>query len=345
VIILAFSEVTNSSNNDLYVSFKVGENQWTKPMYIKDLNTKEYAEGTPFLAADMRTIYFSSNRPGGMGDRDIWMSKRIGNSWKNWSEPVNLGPTVNTEGWDGYYSVDAKGEYTFMVVEDLRTGKTDIVQKQLKADLRPEKVVVVKGIVRDTLTMEPKAATIIYKDSLGVTLGEAFSNPSDGSFTLVLPLGKKYFIRPNVKDYYSNVQSVDLISKSTMYENKNIDLWVKKITIGENINLKSVLFYQGTDHLKENSNLELQNVVDFLKQNPTVKIRLEGHTDNQGDQIKNLQLSEDRVKEVKAYLVKNDIEAKRIETIGYGSTKPLVPNTTEELRQQNRRVEFKIIEM
>jgi outer membrane protein OmpA-like peptidoglycan-associated protein len=165
-------------------------------------------------------------------------------------------------------------------------------------------------------------------------------------YTLVLPIGKKYFIRAHLPNYYSLEQTIDLNTHSLNKSNEtNVDLWVKKINVGENIQLKNILFYQGTDRLKENSYVELQSVVDFLKMNADIKIRLEGHTDNQGDQQKNLQLSEDRVKAVKAYLVKNGIDAKRIETIGFGSSQPLVPNTTEELRQQNRRVEFKIIEM
>src|SRR5690606_18829408 len=91
-----YSEIEKDKINDLYVCFKTGPNQWSKPLYIKTINTKKYTESTPFMAADNTTLYFSSDRPGGKGSRDVWMTKRLDDSWTNWTAPVNLNDNINS---------------------------------------------------------------------------------------------------------------------------------------------------------------------------------------------------------------------------------------------------------
>ena len=118
---------------------------------------------------------------------------------------------------------------------------------------------------------------------------------------------------------------------------------LQPVSVGTIINLGNVLFRQSTAILLEESYDELDMVVDFMNANPQIRIELSGHTDNRGDKALNIKLSTERVKRVKGYLVSKGISAKRIEGKGYGGSKPLGTNATEEGRRLNRRVEFKII--
>jgi OmpA-OmpF porin, OOP family len=118
---------------------------------------------------------------------------------------------------------------------------------------------------------------------------------------------------------------------------------LQPIEVGASVNLKSVLFELGTTELLEESYSELNVVVDFLNANPRVEIILEGHTDNRGDRVKNLLLSQQRVDKIKAYLVSKGINGKRIRGKGYGGSRPVATSDSEEARKLNRRVEFRIL--
>jgi outer membrane protein OmpA-like peptidoglycan-associated protein len=118
---------------------------------------------------------------------------------------------------------------------------------------------------------------------------------------------------------------------------------LQPIEVGAIVNLKSVLFELGTTTLLEESYSELNVVVDFLNTNPKVEIELEGHTDNRGDSKKNVVLSQQRVDKIKSYLVSKGISGKRIKGKGFGGSRPIATNNTEEARRLNRRVEFRIV--
>ncbi|HYC30255.1 MAG TPA: sialidase family protein, partial [Chitinophagaceae bacterium] len=108
VLLLYMTEVKGSFNNDLYISFLQPNGTWSEPKTLgKKICLKDYDEMTPYLAADGVTLYFSSNRPGGIGDNDIWMTKRLDDTWQKWSDPVNLGEPINTEDWDAFFTMDA----------------------------------------------------------------------------------------------------------------------------------------------------------------------------------------------------------------------------------------------
>ena len=130
VLLLAFSEKKNSDRDDIYASFLV-DGAWSKPLGLgKDINT-EYSETTPYLAADGRTMYFSSDRPGGLGSQDIYMTKRLDDTWGSWRKPVNVGAPINTEEYDAYYSLSAKGDYAYFLSSKNALGKKDIFRVAL----------------------------------------------------------------------------------------------------------------------------------------------------------------------------------------------------------------------
>ncbi|RVU24232.1 OmpA family protein [Sandaracinomonas limnophila] len=126
ILLMAFSEKRNSDKDDLYISF-LNDGEWSKPQNMGSKINTEFSETTPFLAADGRTLYFSSDRPGGLGSSDIYVAKRIGkDDWSNWRAPVNLGAPINTEDFDGYYTLPAKGDFAYFLSSKGSLGKKDI---------------------------------------------------------------------------------------------------------------------------------------------------------------------------------------------------------------------------
>jgi outer membrane protein OmpA-like peptidoglycan-associated protein len=124
-ILLAFSRKKNSEDDDIYVSF-LENGKWTRPIDLGDGINSKYSETTPFLSADGKTLYFSSDRPGGQGSQDIYMTRRLDETWQNWRKPQNLGPPVNTDEYDAYYSISAKGDYAYFMSAKGSLGKKDI---------------------------------------------------------------------------------------------------------------------------------------------------------------------------------------------------------------------------
>lgn len=133
-LLMAFSEKKNSKEDDIYVSFRQKDGSWSRPMNLgNDINT-DLTETTPFLAPDGVTLYFSSNRDGGLGSNDVWVSKRVDKTWKRWSKPVNLGAKFNTDGYDAYYTLSAAGDYAYLTTFKGTLGKGDVVRVKLFDD-------------------------------------------------------------------------------------------------------------------------------------------------------------------------------------------------------------------
>jgi len=328
---------------DLYVSFMNADRSWTKPMNLgKKINTFQ-SEATPFLASDGKTLYFGSTGHMGYGGYDIFMTKRLDNTWLNWSKPINLGPKINTSAGELGFSVPASGDVAYTYAWRNDKYNSDIYTVALSPSVKPEAVTIVSGRVLDAKTGKPIGAKIDYDIlATGSNAGIANSNPSTGSYKIVLPAGNTYAYRAQVPGYFSLNENITIEAKS-IYTEINVDLMLVPIETGQKLELKNVFFYQSTDKLIESSYPELDRIVDVLKLNPSVKIELDGHTDSQGDPALNVTLSNKRVITVKEYLVSKGIDSKRISTKAFGGTKPIAPNNTEENRKKNRRVEIIIV--
>ena len=128
-MVLYFSEIKDANRSDLYVSFNQGGNSWSKPIKIGPPISTRLDEFGPFITADNKTMFFASNRGGGYGGSDIYRTERLDDSWMNWSKPVNIGPPVNTDGFDAYFSMDASGKdvYTTRAFMSADGGSLDII--------------------------------------------------------------------------------------------------------------------------------------------------------------------------------------------------------------------------
>lgn len=346
VLLFYMSPQKDSYNNDIFVSFPQPDGTWTEPRTLgKKINLPEYDEMTPFLAADGVTLYFSSNRPGGLGDNDIWMSKRLDKTWQKWSDPVNLGSPINTPDWDAFFNMDAGGEYAYLTSSKDSYGQSDIVRVKLFEEKKPDPVVMVTGNVYNAKTKKPLSADLLYETLPdGDIAGIGISNPMDGSFNMVLPYDKNYSIRASADKFFAISENLNLDSLIKVgYKVIHKDLYLVPIEIGQVIRLNNVFFDFDKFDLRPESFIELDRVVKLLNENPNIEIEMSAHTDSRGSDDYNFILSDNRARSVMNYIISKGISTTRIISKGYGETKPVVPNDSDENRQLNRRVEFTIL--
>ncbi|GAB3732057.1 OmpA family protein [Spirosoma lituiforme] len=366
VLLMAFSEKKNSKEDDLYVTFRQKDGSWTKPMDLGvEVNTK-FTETTPFLAPDGATLYFSSNRDGGLGSNDIYVCKRVDKTWKHWSKPVNLGPKVNTDGYDAYYTLGASGDYAYLTTFKNTLGKGDIVRIKLsdsqptdqpgklggggdevanKTDApRPDPVALISGKVINQTTGKPVEARIIYQTLPdGAEVGEATSDPLTGEYKIVLPYGQKYSMRAIAKDFIAEGDNIDLTQPKGFQEVTGKQLIMIPLVSGSVVRLNNIFFDTGKSELRPESGPELDRLVTTLNETPKMVIEVRGHTDNTGSNEINAKLSQDRADSVREYFISKGIEPDRVASKGFGESKPVATNDTDEGRQKNRRVEFVIV--
>lgn len=343
VMVLSLQDANTKGGADLYISFPQADGTWSSPKNMGiDINTAD-DEFTPFLATDNQTLYFTSNGRSGYGEMDIYVSRRLDDTWTHWSEPENLGPAINTSDYEAHFTIPASGAYAYFCSAENSLGEFDIFRMKLPEMIKPVPTVLLQGIVLDQITKQPVAAEVIVEDLDQKQAPQRLDyDPTVGDFKLVLDTQKQYGLTAQRKGYQSGGMVIDL-TKETQYRELRREVLLAPIEIGQKVTLNTIRFSQSKFDLLPASLPELDRIAQMMTENSTMEILLEGHTDNVGDFDANVQLSKDRVEEVKRYLSTKNIDAKRVQTKGYGPTRPISPNTTEENRKQNRRVEFTIL--
>ncbi|MBL7883582.1 MAG: OmpA family protein [Bacteroidia bacterium] len=328
---------------DIYVSFLTKNGTYSEPLNLGAIiNTSGY-ETTPFIAADNKTLYFSSNGHAGYGDNDIFVSTRLDDTWKNWSTPLNLGPEINSTDWDAYFTIPASGELAYMVSYENTIGEGDIVRIKLPEAAKPKPVALIKGKVLNKKTNLPLQAVINYFDiETNEEVGSATSNETTGEYNIILQYGKKYSFRANKEHFYAVNDFLDVMNLSE-YKEIEKDLYLVPVEIGQTIRLNNIFFDFNKADLKTESYEELDRLTKFLQDNKKIEIEIGGHTDNVGSDEYNQKLSQQRVESVVAYIVSKGIDKVRLQAKGYGESKPIANNDTEEGKSTNRRVEFTIL--
>jgi outer membrane protein OmpA-like peptidoglycan-associated protein len=343
-ILLAVNRDDTYGGRDLYVSFAEGNGIWSAPKNLGSTINSAGTELSPFLAADGKTLYFSSNGHPGYGRNDIFMSRRLDESWTSWSVPTNLGKPINSTGTDAYYSVPAAGDFAYYVSNDGGLGRNDIFKVAVPTPVKPEPVVLVYGKVLNSKTKKPISTGITYHEFKGDReVGIASSNPDNGYYEIVLPVKQVYSFFAEKSGFYSVRDRLDLTGTAG-YSEIERDLYLTPIETGQQVTMNNVLFYQSKAQLIPTSYPELDKLARMMLENPSITIRLEGHTDNVGDRFKNIRLSQDRVAAVRNYLIEQGVPEQKIEGKGYGGSKPIADNSNEMTRRLNRRVEFVILD-
>ncbi|RXK82990.1 OmpA family protein [Filimonas effusa] len=380
-------------NFDLYISYYTPTG-WSEPQNLGPNINTEFWESAPTLSPDKKALYFSSNRPGGYGGKDLYVSYRQPNG--RWSPAANMGPAINTaadeqapfihadnqtlyftsDGLPGYGGTDIfvlrkKDNQEWGIPENLgypintienegtlyvasngidayyasdradSRGGLDLYKFELRPDIRPVKTLYVKGHVFDATTQKGIPSTVELTNDSNQQLVTKVQTDETGHYFITLPVGKDYTFTVNRKGYlfYSDVYALSGKPADTTYQ-KNIAL--QPIRINSTVILKNIQFPSNSYELAPVSRIELDKLVDLLGENPAIHIQVSGHTDNTGDAAQNLKLSANRAKAVADYLISKGIDPKRITSKGYGATKPLAGNDTEQGKAQNRRTEFTI---
>ena len=345
VLVMSVKREDTFGDRDLYVSFLKPDGTWTKPLNMgATINTADI-ESAPFIATDNKTIYFTSYGHAGYGGGDIFVTRRMDESWTKWSEPENLGPAINTPQWDGFLSIPASGEYAYMSSMQNAIGSEDIFRFKVYNAIKPDPVAIISGNVLDSETNKPVSSEIVtglLKDNSDVSKIEY--DPETGEYKLIVPVQESYRLSANKEGFLAVNEVVDLSTDKRFREIK-MNIYLMPIKVGSKGTLSKTMFEQSKSELVPQSLPDLDKIVGMMTKYPNMEVLLEGHTDNQGEIKLNIKLSEDRVNEVKKYLESKGIEGIRISTKAWGPTKPKASNETEEARKRNRRVEFTILKM
>lgn len=349
-LLMSVEREDSRGGRDLYVSFMNSDSTWTEPKNLGDAINSAGEESAPFLALDDQTLYFSSNGFSGYGGSDIYVSKRLDDTWTNWSEPENLGPEINSSLEDLFFNIPANSEYAYYS-RGVTENNTDIYRVKLPILRQPEVWVTVRGKIVDSETGQPIGAKVIYERLPGgEETGIAQTNPETGEYEIRIPGGSMYGIRAEATDKISESQNLDLtgVTEDRVIDVRDFrlaDIRVADIQEDVTIVLNNVFFDFDKSELKPESFPELNRIVSLMKERTEMEIEVAGHTDATGPESYNEGLSRRRAQAVVTYLSRNGINTNRLKVTYFGESKPIDSNETSEGRSRNRRVEFKILKL
>ncbi|MCF8226998.1 MAG: OmpA family protein [Bacteroidales bacterium] len=341
VLIFTSDRSGGHGDYDLWMSIKNGD-EWLDPVNLGDSINTSGVEQSPFLHPDQQTLYFSSDGWPGMGKGDIFISRRKADG--TWSAPENLGFPINTHNEEIGFIVNAKGTRAYYSTNRREGTDIDIYTFELPKDVRPIPVSYITGRVYDSENMrgiEAKFRLIDIETEKMVM--ESVSEPGEGNYLVPLPAGAMYAFNVSHPGYLFYSDNFELRNMHDRQNPFRKDIALNPIKSGKKIVLNNIFFDFDSYQLKEDSRVELEMVIEFLKKNEGLRIEISGHTDTTGDDTYNMELSEKRAGEVVQYLVNKGIDADRLESRGYGDTMPIKENTTEEGRAANRRTEMKVL--
>ncbi|MFZ6000914.1 MAG: OmpA family protein [Bacteroidota bacterium] len=351
VLLMSVEREDSRGGRDLYVSFAKNDSLWSEPLNLGSMVNTAGEETAPFLASDDQTMYFSSNGFSGYGGADIYMSKRLDDTWTNWTEPKNMGPDINSRGEDLFFNIPSTSEFAYYS-RSQEGENTDIFRAKLPFYKSPEPFVIVRGKLIDSKTGKPIGAKIIYERLPdGKEVGIAQSDPNTGEYEIRLPAGFQYGVRAEAEGHISENQNLDLrnITKDgSVVDHRDMNLSpieVARIEPNATITLNNIFFDFAKAILKPESFPELNRIVDLMNQRPTLQVEIAGHADASGPDDYNQLLSKFRADKVSGYLIEKGIAKERITITHFGETKPAATNDTKEGRSKNRRVEFIILKM
>ncbi|OUJ74567.1 OmpA family protein [Hymenobacter crusticola] len=388
---------------DLYISRRTGNN-WSKPLNLgRNVNSPAW-DSQPTLSADGRTLYFTSDRRGGLGQEDIYVTTLQPDG--TWSVARNLGAPVNTSGKDMAPFIHASGTTLYYVTDGLvGMGGLDVYRCELEGSSKwstpqnlgyplntfeneaslfitsdnkrgfcsrsranepgaksdrdrpvelfgfevPKQVqaretsTYTQGRVFDAITKKPIKADVQLYDLNSDELTQfVTSDPEVGDYTVVLNEGRQYAMYAAADKYLMKSLSFDYTDKRN-FDPLTLDIYLEPVRAGRSIVLNNLFFDTNQYELKRKSQTELNRLIQFMQQYREIQVEISGHTDDVGADADNMALSQNRARSVYNYLVKQGLPEARLRFKGYGETKPLAPNDSEAHRQQNRRIELRIL--
>jgi outer membrane protein OmpA-like peptidoglycan-associated protein len=329
-------------SSDIWKTELQPDGVWSRPVNLGDSINTALEEMSPFIHPDDRTLYFSSRGHPGLGGLDLFISRK--NIEGIWMKPVNLGYPINSFRDEISLVVDASGERAYISSDKPGgKGRQDIYVFRLYPEAQPVKVTYFKGIVFDRDTKKRLQARFELTDlGSGKVVVRSESDPVTGAFLLALPTECSYALNVSKDGYLFYSDHFELRGETSQAKPVLRDVPLQPVKVGQSVVLRNIFFDTDKAVLKPESLAELRRLTELLKANPSVRIEISGHTDNVGTPEYNVILSKNRARAVYDYLVQNGIAGERLTYAGYGLTRPVDTNETEEGRANNRRTEFKV---
>ncbi len=347
VILMSLSREDSYGKTDLYVSLRQPNGQYAAPQHMGPSINSAGFEFAPYLSKDKQILYFSSYGFAGYGGADVYVSKRKGPTWKEWSEPENLGPKVNTEYFEGYFRwLSEPDSFIFSSTRNSRVNYGDFYISKAPTSQAMECLPVPTELIPDSLKTYPQTfrwnmrSEVTQAVKLRIRIGDFIlaENETFDSVISVLYAAGHYLVIELQHPYIGFITDTLFTDKPGEKE-----LYLKWCLPGERAILENLLFEYDKDELISGSENNLSFLLDWLRKFPDLRIAVHGHTEPGGNTAYNKRLSTQRAAKVKQYLVERGIAKSRIEIIGHGGKQPIYNTNDPDARQKNRRVEFGIL--
>lgn len=329
------------SSLNLFVSVLDSGNHWSEPIELGITINTPFDERAPFLHPDMRTLYFASEGHGSMGQMDVYKTTRLDDTWTHWSQPINIGREVNTTGDDWGYQISTDGLECFF---SRRESSQNIYSTTVPLHARPQNVTTVSGTILDR-GGRPVSSTLIWEDpATGNILGQCHSDPTNGSYLIILPQGRQYSLYVQSNDYFPISQRIDLTDQeasSHITYNFNLTSYVQMTDDGISVTLNNVTFDVSNPEFNISSQAELRRLAKIIRDHNFL-VEIACHLDGNVGDNDNLVLTQLRANGIRDYLILQGCRPSDISARGYGSDRPLSVShktSSKTSRPQSRRVE------
>lgn len=320
-LFLAIESRDTYGDQDIYLSRKIDDFNWTDPVNIGGGVNTEAAEFSPFLSSDNKTLFFASYGHDSYGDADIFYSERLDDTWTNWSEAKNLGDNVNTEGFEAYYTIPARGDWAYFVSDvESNADSRDIFRALIPLELNPTPGVIVSGITRNDLTQAARTSTVSITEIEGKLEPKTFTTDNDQHIyrRSILEFPRTFRLLAEQDNYMTTSQylKVEYSDKREM----KADLYLVPIELGNTLISHDVRFDGAS--LTDKGLEELERMVAYLNEYPEIKFSIVTHVANSGDTDQDQSLSQDRLEAIKLFFQKAGIDASRLTFAAAGSSSP-----------------------
>jgi len=338
-------DANGNFSHDVFFAKRAKDGSWGKAQLIGGgINTPGQEKG-PFMHSDSKTLYFSSDGHIGVGKMDLYFCKVQDDG--SIKEIKNIGYPINSEADELGIVVTSDGELAYFGAKNFQSNKGwDVYEFKMPETAKPEKVMVVKGQVKTSSGVPPAQAKVEINYTESKKKEEVAVNQDDGTYAAVVKISRN-------ENVTLSVEGDDIAFNSRVIAKKDdpapvvtkLNMETHEAKANEAVVINDIYYSTNSADIEERSKIILDDFADYLKDHPGMVIEISGHTDSRGDDNANKALSAERAFEVMKYLVDHGVEAKRLTYQGYGESKPVGDNNTEEGRSMNRRTEFVIKKM